>query len=252
LLLTGKTCLITGGGTGIGRATSVRFAEEGASVWIAGIDLDSLKSTAAEIGPNCTWKPCDVTKQEQIQQAVDEIPQLDILVSNAAISYPIDLLSDPLARWQKMIEVNMWGGILTCRAAGRKMIDQGKGGRIILISSILSGIAEAGSTHYAMGKAALNQLGRQLAVEWAQHGILVNVVAPGCVLTPMSYVTGSNEYESEWFKEFFVDPKHPRVPLMRPARPEEIAEAVLFFANPKNSYCTGSVLVVDGGLTIKF
>ena len=75
-----------------------------------------------------------------------------------------------------------------------------KGGRIIIISSILSSIAEPGSTHYAMSKSALNQLGRQLAVEWAEHGILVNVVAPGCVHTPMSYVTGSNEFESEWFK----------------------------------------------------
>jgi NAD(P)-dependent dehydrogenase (short-subunit alcohol dehydrogenase family) len=252
VLLKGKTCLITGGGTGIGRATALRFIEEGASVWIAGIDLDSLRCTATEIGPNCIWRPCDVTKQEQIQPVIDEITQLHVVVSNAAISYPIDLLSDPLARWREMVEVNMWGAVLTCRAAGEKMIRQGTGGRIIIISSILSGIAEPGSTHYAMAKAALNQLGRQLAVEWAEHGILVNVIAPGCVLTPMSYVAGSNEFEAEWFKEFFINPKRPRVPLMRPARPEEIAEAILFFANPRNSYCTGSVLVVDGGLTIKF
>jgi NAD(P)-dependent dehydrogenase (short-subunit alcohol dehydrogenase family) len=252
VLLAGKTCLITGGGTGIGRSTAFRFAEEGASVWIAGVDHDSLKRSAEEIGPNCVWRPCDVTKQEQVQKVVDEIPQLDVLVSNAAISYPIDLLNDPLSRWREMIEVNMWGGVLTCRAAGQKMIRQGNGGRIVLISSILSTIAEPGSTHYAMSKSALNQFGRQLAVEWAEHGILVNVVAPGCVHTPMSYVTGSNEYESKWFKEFFVDPKRPRLPLMRPAQPEEIAEAALFFANPRNSYCTGTLLVVDGGLTIRF
>jgi NAD(P)-dependent dehydrogenase (short-subunit alcohol dehydrogenase family) len=252
VLLTGKTCLITGGGTGIGRATAIRFIEEGASVWIAGVDLDSLRQTAGEIGANCVWRPCDVTKQEQIQQVIDEIPRLDVLVSNAAISNSIELLSDPLARWREMVEVNMWGGVLACRAAGQKMIRQGEGGRIVIISSILSGLAEPGSTHYAMAKTALNQLGRQLAVEWAEHGILVNVIAPGCVQTPMSYVSGSNEFESEWFKEFFINPKRPRLPLMRPARPEEIAEGVLFFANPRNSYCTGTVLVIDGGLTIKF
>jgi NAD(P)-dependent dehydrogenase (short-subunit alcohol dehydrogenase family) len=252
MLLAGKSCLITGGGTGIGRATAVRFIEEGASVWIAGVDIESLERTAAEIGPKCTSQACDVTKQEQVQQVVDRMAHLDVLVANAAISYPIDLLADPLDRWRKMLEVNMWGAVFTCRAGGQKMIHQGQGGRIIIISSILSGIAEPGSTHYAMAKAALNQLGRQLAVEWAEHGILVNVIAPGCVLTPMSYVSGSNEYESEWFKEFFVNPKRPRLPLMRPARPEELAEAVLFFANPKNSYCTGSVLNVDGGLTVKF
>ena len=103
MLLTGKTGLITGGGTGIGRATALRFIEEGASVWIAGIDLDSLQSTATEIGPNCMWRHCDVTKQEQIQAVIDEIPQLDVVVSNAAISYPIDLLSDPLGRWREMV-----------------------------------------------------------------------------------------------------------------------------------------------------
>jgi NAD(P)-dependent dehydrogenase (short-subunit alcohol dehydrogenase family) len=151
-----------------------------------------------------------------------------------------------------MLEVNLWGAVFSCRAAGAKMIRQREGGRIVITSSILGGIAEPGSAPYAMAKAALNQLGRQLAVEWAEHGILVNVVAPGCVHTPMSYVTGANEFESEWFKEFFINPKRPRLPLMRPARPEEIAEAILFFANPRNSYCTGSVLDVDGGLTVKF
>jgi len=249
MLLTGKTCLITGGGSGIGRSTATRFIEEGASVWIAGID-DSVKCTAENIG--CTARVADVRKPEQIQQVVDEMPQLDVLVANAAISNAVDLLNDSLNKWREMMEVNMWGVVNTCRAGGARMIRQGGGGRIVITSSILSGIAEPGSTHYAMAKAALNQLCRQLAVEWAEHNILVNVVAPGCVLTPMSFALGSNEFESEWFKEFFVNPKRPRLPLMRPAQPEEIAEAILFFANPKNSYCTGSVLNVDGGLTVRF
>ena len=252
MLLKGKECLITGGGTGIGRATAMRFAEEGATVWIVGVDLESLEGTAREIGPNCLWRVCDVTKQEQIGGVFDQVPQIDVLVVNAAVSYPVDILSDPLARWREMLEVNMWGAVSTCRAGGQRMIRQGTGGRIIIISSILSGIAEPGSTHYAMAKAALNQLGRHLAVEWAEHGILVNVVAPGCVHTPMSYASGSNEFESDWFKEFFVNPKRPRIPLMRPGEPGEIAETILFFANPRNTYCTGSVLTVDGGLTIKF
>jgi NAD(P)-dependent dehydrogenase (short-subunit alcohol dehydrogenase family) len=252
MLLGGKTCLITGGGTGIGRATAFRFGEEGASVWIAGVTREPLEGTAREIGPKCEWRICDVTKQAQIQRVIDNIPHLDIVVANAAVSYSIDLLSDRIIRWREMMEVNMWGAVFTCRAAGRKMIRQGGGGRIIIISSILSGIAEPGSTHYAMAKAALNQLGRQLAIEWAEYGILVNVIAPGCVDTPMSCVSGSNEFEAEWFKKFFIDPKHPRIPLMRPGEPEEIAEAILFFANPRNSYCTGSLLIVDGGLTAKF
>jgi 3-oxoacyl-[acyl-carrier protein] reductase len=103
-----------------------------------------------------------------------------------------------------------------------------------------------------MAKAAINQLARQLAVEWAAHRILVNVVAPGFVHTPMSYVSGVNELESEWCKTFFLNPRRPRVPLLRPGDPNEIAEAILFFANPRNTYCTGSVLTVDGGLTVSF
>jgi NAD(P)-dependent dehydrogenase (short-subunit alcohol dehydrogenase family) len=173
-------------------------------------------------------------------------------VANAGISNAVRLLEDSDSHWRQMLEVNMWGAVNTCRAGAARMIRDAKGGRIVIVSSILSGIAEPGSTHYAMAKAAINQLGRQLAVELADHNILVNMVAPGCVLTPMSYALGSNEYESEWFKEFFVNPKRPRIPLMRPAQPEELAESILFFANPRNSYCTGSLLVVDGGLTVRF
>lgn len=252
MILEGKTCLITGGGTGIGRASAFRFVEEGASVWIAGVDLDSLKRTAKEIGPKCTWRSADITKPEEIEKVVEEIPRLDVVAANAAISNSVDLLKDPMSRWRNMVEVNLWGTVNTCRTAGKKMISQGSGGRIIVTSSILGGVAEPGSTHYGMAKAALNQLVRQLAVEWAEHGILVNAVAPGAIHTPMSYVSGSNEFESDWFKEFFINPKRPRLPLMRPGRPEEIAEAILFFANPKNSYCSGSVLNVDGGLTARF
>ena len=194
-------------------------------------------------------------RRDQVEtgsQVIDAVPQLDVLVSNAAISYPVDLLSDPLARWRDMVEVNMWGGVLACRAAGEKMIRQGKGGRIIIISSILSGIAEPGSTHYAMAKAALNQLGRQLAVEWAEHGILVNVIAPGCVQTPMSHVT-LQRFEAEWFKQFFINPERPRIPLMRPAKPER---------RPRRRFCSlptrGTAIARGpcwwsmGGRTIKF
>ena len=122
----------------------------------------------------------------------------------------------------------------------------------MIVSSILGELAEPGSTPYGMAKAAINQLARQLAGEWAVHGILVNVVAPGFVLTPMSMVSGQNELESDWCKQFFLNPERPRVPLLRAGEPGEIAEAILFFANPRNTYCTGAVLTVDGGLTIKF
>lgn len=226
------------------------MVEEGATVWIVGRREAELAAVAREIG--CQARVCDVTNAERVRAVVAEIGTLDVVVSNAAVSFAIDPLADGIERWREMVEINLWGAVHTCRAAGEAMVHQKTGGRIVIVSSILAELAEAGSTPYGMAKAALNQLGRQLAVEWAPHGILVNTVAPGCVETPMSFVSGSNEFESEWFHKFFIAPERPRIPLQRPGRSEEIAEAVLFFAHPANSYCTGAVLTVDGGLSAKF
>ncbi|MCC6424454.1 MAG: SDR family oxidoreductase [Phycisphaerales bacterium] len=252
MMLKDKTCLITGGGTGIGKSAAKRFAEEGARVWITGRQQQHLAETAAAIGSACVARQGDVTDVEQMRAIVHEMPALDIVVSNAAVSFPVDPINDPPEKWRQMLEVNAWGTINVCRIAGERMIQQGTGGRIIIVSSILAELAEPGSAPYGMAKAAINQLARQLAVEWATHDILVNVVAPGFVHTPMSYVSGSNELESEWCKTFFLNPRRPRVPLLRPGEPDEVAEAILFFANPRNTYCTGSILTVDGGLTVSF
>lgn len=252
MTLSGKTCLITGGGSGIGLATARRFAEEGACVWVVGRSQKTLDEAASLIGSDCTARVCDVADATGIEALLESMPALDVLVSNAAVSFPVDPLADPIEQWRKMIEINMWGTVNACRAAGKRMIRDGRGGRIVIVSSILGELAEPGSTPYGMAKAAINQLARQLAGEWAVHGILVNVVAPGFVLTPMSMVSGQNELESEWCKQFFLNPERPRVPLLRAGEPGEIAEAILFFANPRNTYCTGAVLTVDGGLTIKF
>lgn len=252
MFMNNKACLITGGGTGIGRAVAQRFAEEGADVWVVGRSRKTLDETASMIGGRCIARVCDVADADGVEAVVESMPSLDVLVSNAAVSFAVEPLADPIEQWRNMIEVNMWGAVNACRAAGKRMVRDGRGGRIVIVSSILGELAESGSAPYGMAKAAINQLARQLAVEWAVHGILVNVVAPGFVLTPMSMVSGQNELESEWCKQFFLNPERPRVPLLRPGTPEEIAEAVLFFANPRNSYCTGATLTVDGGLSIKF
>lgn len=252
MILRGKTALITGGGTGIGRATAQRFAEEGAAVWLLGIDEASLIETQALIGAACHYRLCDVTDPDQLALAIDGLDTLDIAVSNAAVSFPTPLAIKDLDAWRRMIEVNQWGPVHTSLLAGRHMQRRGTPGRLLHVASILGRIAEPGSAAYGMAKAALQQLTRQLAVEWAGHGILVNAVDPGAVLTPMSIVDGQSEYDSDWFHRFFIHPDRPRIPLRRPGRPEEIAEALLFLANPRNTYCTGHVLTVDGGLTATF
>jgi len=252
MMLQGKTALITGGGTGIGRATAQRFAEEGATVWLLGIDEASLIETQALIGSACHYRLCDVTDVDQLTAAIDDLDALDIAVSNAAVSYPTPLDIADLSEWRRLVEVNQWGPVHTSLIAGRHMQQRRIPGRILLVASILGHLAEPGSAAYGMAKGALHQFTRQLAVEWADHGILVNAVDPGAVLTPMSIVGGQNEYDSDWFHRFFINPARPRIPLRRPGRPEEIAEALLFLANPRNSYCTGHVLTVDGGLTATF
>ncbi len=252
MLLKGKTAFITGGGTGIGRATAIRLAEEGAEVWIAGPEVGSLKETCALIGPSCKHLPCDVTDIVSLKHAIETPAHLDFVVGNAGVSFPTPLTSTAGADWRRMIEVNQWGTTNTCLLAGKRMIREGTSGRIVIVSSVLGKFAEVGSTAYGMAKAALDQLTRQLAVEWAPHGIAVNSVAPGTILTPMSFVSGENECESEWFKQFYINPARPRIPLRRPGNPEEIAEGILFLCNPRNSYCTGQTLTIDGGLTIVF
>lgn len=251
-MLKGKTALITGGGTGIGRATAQRFAEEGADVWIVGIDEPSLVETQLLIGASCRYAVCDVRDGECMSAMINSLDRLDVLVSNAAVSVTTPLLHESLSQWRDLTDINQWGSVSTCLLAGERMIRDGGGGRIILVASILGNLAEAGSGAYGIGKAALQQFSRQLAVEWAAHGILVNTVNPGTILTPMSMVSGHNEYESEWFQRFFVAPERPRIPLQRPGAPEEVAEVMLFLANPRNSYFTGQTLTVDGGLTITF
>ncbi|CAN5387319.1 SDR family oxidoreductase [soil metagenome] len=252
MLLKGKTALITGGGTGIGRAAAIRLAEEGAEVWIAGPELSELKETCAQIGAAARPLSCDITDLVSLEHAIETPPHLDIVVGNAGVSFSTPLSRQAGADWRRMAEVNQWGTANTCLLAGNRMIREGTSGRVVIVSSVLAGLAEAGSSAYGMAKAALNQLTRQLAVEWAIHGIAVNAVAPGTVQTSMSFVSGEDEYASEWFRKFYVNPERPRIPLRRPGQPEEIAEGILFLCNPRNSYCTGQILTIDGGLTITF
>ena len=249
-ILEGKTALITGGGTGIGRAVAMRFAEEGAKVHVVGRREEPLRETARLIGAACTWQRGDISRQEEVESAIKALPRLDLLVNNAAAAFALDALKDDIAKWKQMLDTNLMGPLYGCRAAGRKMVAQGGGGRIINVTSIHGALAEVGSVHYGTAKAAVNQMSRALANEWAPHGILVNVIAPGFVDTPMSRASGENELETDWFRDLYV--KRRKIPLARAGRPEEIAEAALFLANPRNSYMTGHVLTVDGGLSITF
>jgi NAD(P)-dependent dehydrogenase (short-subunit alcohol dehydrogenase family) len=253
----GKVAIITGSGRGIGRATALLCAAEGAAVVVNGRTKTEVESVAQQInagGGKALAVVADIgipeTAELLVQTAVREFGRLDILVNNAAAFKPLDFAHDTFAEWMHLFGINLLGAVRCSRAAAAHMIKTGCTGRIVNVSSVHAFVAEMRSSHYDVAKGGLNQLTRTLAVELAPHGILVNGVSPGFVNTAMSVVDGINELETESFRELYV--KRRRIPLARAAEPEEIARVIVFLAGPENTYITGQNVVVDGGLTITF
>lgn len=250
-----KVALITGAARGIGRAVAEVFVREGAAVMIADLPGSDGAATAAALraaGAQAAFVAADVTQDadDMVAATVTRFGRLDILVNNAGVFYPADALTTPFDIWQKAFDVIFYGALHCSRAAGQVMVAQGHGGRIVNVSSVNAFLGAAQSSHYNTAKGAVDQLTRCLAVEWAAHGILVNGVAPGFVETAMAVVDGVNEHATPDFQEFYVQRR--RIPLARPAQPEEIAEAVCFLASNRCTYITGHTLVVDGGLSVTF
>jgi NAD(P)-dependent dehydrogenase (short-subunit alcohol dehydrogenase family) len=253
--LANHVAVITGAARGIGAATAATLARAGAQVVIADLPGSDGEATAGMLrqqGFHAAFVAGDVTRDADtmVNAALEQFGRIDILVNNAGVFTPLDALTDDLAAWQRVVDVIYYGTFHCTRAAARAMIAQGHGGRIVNISSVNAFLGAADSSHYNSAKGAVDQLTRCFAVELAPHGILVNSVAPGFVETAMAVVNGVNEHETPLFQQFYVGQR--RIPLARPARPEEIAEAVAFLASPRCTYITGHTLVVDGGLTATF
>ena len=253
--LEGKVALVTGAARGIGRAVADALVRDGAAVMVADLARSAGEATAAALcacGGRAAFVAADVTSDADamVEATVTTFGRLDILVNNAGIFYNADALAAPFGDWLKAVDVIFYGAFHCSRAAGRAMIEQGQGGRIVNVSSVNAFLGMAQSSHYNTAKGAVDQLTRCLAVEWAPHGILVNGVAPGFVDTPMSIVDGVNELETPDFQEIYV--RRRRIPLARAAQPEEIAQVVRFLASDRCTYITGHTIVVDGGLSITF
>lgn len=253
--LSGKVALVTGAARGIGRAVAETLARDGAAVMVADLATSDGAATAAALragGGQAEFVAADVTTDADAMVAttVTTFGRLDILVNNAGIFYNADALATPFGEWHRAVDVIFYGAFHCSRAAGKVMVAQGQGGRVVNVSSVNAFLGMAQSSHYNTAKGAVDQLTRCLAVEWAPHGILVNGVAPGFVDTPMSIVDGVNELETPDFQEIYV--RRRRIPLARAAQPEEIAEVVHFLASDRCSYMTGHTIVVDGGLSVTF
>jgi 3-oxoacyl-[acyl-carrier protein] reductase len=248
-----RSCIVLGGGSGIGRATVERFAREDCRVVVAGPDADQLENVLAGLpGEGHLAIRTDVTKDADLENLCltvkNSLGGFDVLVNSVGVSRKHGVVDSDFRQWDNSLQVMLYGAVRACRKLVPLLQD---GGRIIHITSIHYMRVAAGSSAYGMAKAALTQFTRSLALELADRGILANAIAPGFVDTPMSVKEdGASELESEWFRSHYVRGGH--LPLKRAARPEEIAGAVWFLAGPDASYITGSVLTVDGGLTITF
>ena len=230
--LQGKTTLITGGSTGIGKATARAFMEKGAKVIIFGLNKPDY---------NCEFYKVDVSKEEQIKNAFEKIRSIDILVNNAGVFAGEYLEKTKTEELNQVIDTNFKGTFWMCKYAIPKI---NEGGSIINISSILGISPRPGTSVYSASKAAVISLTKALALELANKLIRVNCIAPGVIDTPIwEKFAGSKEEGDKDMKDSAA--KHP---LKRAGKPEEVAHAAIFLA--ENDFTTGVILPIDGGATI--
>jgi NAD(P)-dependent dehydrogenase (short-subunit alcohol dehydrogenase family) len=248
----GKAAIVTGGGSGIGRATALLFAREGAAVTICGRERSSVDQTASEIegaGGRVLAVQCDVGSPEQVdrmvQATLEAFDGIDILVNNAAWDPYAPLLETSIEAWQQCLSTNLTGTFLCARAVVPHMAARG-GGSIVNTSSVLALGSLPRSGAYIATKAAILGLTRSMVVEWTELGIRVNCILPGSTDTDMMWL-GLRPEEIPAEREASAGV----IPMRRIADPEEIAQATLWLCGPGASFAAGAFLVVDGGLTAK-
>ncbi len=250
--LDGKRVLVTGAATGIGRATALRFAEEGASVAVNFVgnreQAETLVDELTEINPEGVHilAPANVADEDAVDalfaRVVELVGGLDVLVNNAGIKIDSEPHETHIADFDRVMEVNMRGAFLCSQAAIQHFLDVGQPGVIISTSSIHQAVPLPEAIAYQMSEAALGGMTTTLALRYARDGIRVVAVGPGAVMTPMN-------------PDLEVDPAALRrvetqIPIGRVARPEEIAGVIVFLASDDASYVTGQTWFVDGGLMI--
>ena len=246
--LAGKVSVVTGATRGIGRALATALAEAGSDVVLLvrnpDAATDALKELEA-IGVRAIAVAADVTVPEQVQEAVptivDALGRVDVLVNNAGSCVHRPALEVTAQDWRSVLEVNL-DGVWNCsQAFGRQLVSQGSG-VIVNIGSISANIVNRPQFQpgYNASKAAVHQLTKSLAAEWAPFGVRVNALAPGYIKTEMAPVD-EPQFRQHWIED---------APMRRYAMPAELGPSVVFLASDASSFMTGSVLVVDGGYTL--
>ena len=248
--MTGKTAIVTGGSSGIGRAAAIQLAASGAAVAIASLPAEAcfaVRDEIASFGGKALAVPTDVSDAAQVDAMLEETVRafghVDILINNAGIGGAVlPLLEQSPEEFDKVLSVNLKGIFLCAKAAAAQMIRQGRGGRIVNTCSIA--YIEGRGLHgpYGAAKGGVSTLTRTMAAEWAEHGINVTAVAPGLTRTPINDGLAENKEVLQTFLD--------KIPLGRMAKPWEIAAMMLFLASDAASFVTGTTIIVDGGATV--
>lgn len=257
--LDGQVAIVTGAGRGIGRATALRLAREGASVTVADIDEANANQVVEEIeSDGGTAHACtvDVTDKadtgRMVSETVDRFGRLDILVNNAGIAVIASLMDTDEAAWDSLMNVNAKGVLLCSQAAARQMIDQGSGGRIINNASGAGKVAPGRTTPlgaYAASKHAVVALTKQFGLELSSHGILVNCVCPGIVDTSMWELIDREVARLEGVPVGSVKARAAAgIPIGRIQQPEDVANLIAYLTSSDASYITAQALNVSGGM----
>jgi glucose 1-dehydrogenase len=248
MTLKDKVAIVTGGNSGIGKAIAVGLAKAGASIVIDYIAdpeaTEALEREIASLGDQAIGVEADVSRTEDLQRLVDaavaKLGRLDIMVNNAGIETRTSVLETTEAQYDKVLTINLKSAFFGVQLAAKQMIKQGGGGRIVNITSVHEDWPMPGNTAYCLAKGGMRMLTRTAGVELAPHGVLVVGVGPGAVATPINLTTMKDPA--------LLGKLDAAIPLGRMARPEEIANVVVFLAGDGASYLTATTIFVDGGI----
>ena len=243
----GKVAIVTGGAGGLGSEICRKFSSRGAAVGVADVNAEAASEVALSIaadGSCAIAVQVEVTDEDSVIAAVrtvvNDLGRVDYLVHCAGTNIKSPVLEMSLDQWNLSLEAHLTGAFLFCREAGRRMVEQGDGGSVVLMSSVAATAPVPERGAYGPAKAALINFAGQLGLEWARYGINVNAVCPGVAVTPMTEMVYSREPELR-------EQRLKRFPIKREVLPEEVADLVLFLCSNEARYINGVGIPIDGG-----
>lgn len=244
-LFAGKVCLVTGGGSGIGRCTARELAALGATVVIAGRNQEKLERAAAEI-KNCTWVVCDIREEDQVKAMIATVlerhEKLDGVVNNAGGQFPSQLENLSKNGWEAVVRNNLTGTFLVAREALNQYFKDHGGSIVNVVADFRNGMPYM--AHTGAARAGVDNLTKTASIEWAKYKVRINSVAPGIVES-----TGLSNYDPAFMDK--VRQNAHKIPLKRFATESEVSAAIVFLLSPAAAYITGTTIPIDGGSSLR-